>query len=293
MPGWEKKRTMATDIPRQTRQTRRKIQRATAHPWLEALERLGYVARGVLYALMGLLALGIALGVGGAALDQRGGLLFLASFGYGKAILIVFIVALAGYALWGFVRALFDPLHRGSDPSGLTQRLGYLWSGLSYAVLVLFALQLVLGGHGAEAQGDVLQTTVARALRTPFGWWLTVGAGLVSIGSGIAQFVEAKHAGFRRDFRRAQMTRDERRVADFLGRFGMFARGVTFAVVGWFLVQAGLHHDPAQAHGYSGAFVFLLSQPFGRWLLGITAAGFVALGLHSFAAARWARIGAW
>ena len=76
---------------------------------------------------------------------------------------------------------------------------------------------------------------LGQTLRTPFGWWLTVGAGLVSIGSGIAQFVETKHAGFRRDFRRAQMTRDERRVADFLGRFGMFARGVTFAVVGWFL----------------------------------------------------------
>jgi hypothetical protein len=70
----------------------------------------------------------------------------------------------------------------------------------------------------------------------------------------------------------------------------MFARGVIFLVIGWFVVQAGIHHDPAQAQGFGGAFVFLLAQPFGRILLGIVALGFVALGIHSFACARWVRL---
>jgi sugar phosphate permease len=86
------------------------------------------------------------------------------------------------------------------------------------------------------------------------------------------------------------MTQSERKYAIGLGRFGMFARGVTFLVIGWVLVQAGVHNDAGQAQGFGGAFLFLLGQPFGRLLLGVVALGFVALGLHSFACARWVRL---
>jgi hypothetical protein len=86
------------------------------------------------------------------------------------------------------------------------------------------------------------------------------------------------------------MSQSERELAIGLGRFGMAARGVTFLVIGWFLIQAGIHHDPHEAHGFGGAFLFLLAQPYGRWLLGIVALGFIALGLHSFACARWVRL---
>jgi hypothetical protein len=65
---------------------------------------------------------------------------------------------------------------------------------------------------------------------------------------------------------------------------------VTFLVIGWFLIQAGIHSDAAQAHGFGGAFIFLLNEPYGRWLVAIVALGFVALGLHSFACARWIRL---
>jgi hypothetical protein len=86
------------------------------------------------------------------------------------------------------------------------------------------------------------------------------------------------------------MSKSARSIVVALGRFGMFARGVTFLVIGWFIVQAGLHHDPGQVQGFGGAFLFLLSKPFGHLLLGIVALGFVALGLHSFACARWMRL---
>jgi hypothetical protein len=88
----------------------------------------------------------------------------------------------------------------------------------------------------------------------------------------------------------AEMSASERRIAIGLGRFGMFARGVTILVIGWFLVQAGIHHDAGQVQGFGGAFVFLLSQPYGHVLVGVTALGFVALGLHSLACARWVRL---
>jgi len=265
------------------------VKRAAANPQLELLERLGYVARGALYVVMGLLALGVALRVGGGkATDLSGSLVFLTGNPFGKLVLIAFAIGLAAYSLWGLVRAIYDPLHRGSDASGYVARLGFITSAVSYAAIVIFALQILAGSGGAS--GDGTQKTVASVLTHPAGGWLTILIGLFALGIGVGQFMEAYRPTFARDLKAAEMSASERDVAVGLGRFGMFARGVVFLVIGWFVVQAGIHHDAGQVQGFGGAFLFLLSQPFGHWVVGIIALGFVALGLHSFACARWIRL---
>jgi hypothetical protein len=265
------------------------VKRAATNPVLELLERLGYVVRGALYAVMGLLALRIVLSVaGGATTDLTGSLVVLVSNPSGKLVLIIVAVGLSAYSLWGFTRAIYDPLHRGSDASGYLARLGFVTSAVSYAAIVLFAIQL-LAGSGATTN-DGTQKTIASVLTHPAGGALTILIGLVVIGVALGQFLEAYRATFARDLKGAEMSATARDVAVKLGRFGMFSRGVIFLVIGWFVVQAGIHHDPAQTQGFSGAFVFLLAQPFGRILLGVVALGFVALGLHSFACARWIKL---
>jgi Domain of Unknown Function (DUF1206) len=265
------------------------VKQAAANPVLELLERLGYAVRGALYAAMGLLALEVAVGkAGGQATDLTGSLVYLISNPFGKLVLIVAAIGLSAYSLWGFIRAIYDPLHRGSDASGYMARLGFVSSALSYAAIAFFALKILLGSAGAS--GDSTQKTIASILIHPGGGWLTVLIGLVAIGVAVGQFIEAYRATFAGDLKGAEMSASERSIAVGLGRFGMLARGITFLVIGWFVVQAGIHHDPAQAQGFGGAFVFLLAQPFGRLLLGFVALGFVALGLHSFACARWIRL---
>ena len=265
------------------------VKRAAANPVLELLERLGYAVRGALYGVMGLLALGIALSVGaGQATDLSGSLVFLTANPFGKLVLVVVAIGLAAYSLWGFTRAVYDPLHRGRGAGGYAARLGFITSAVSYAAIVIFALRLLLGTSGGA--GDSTRTTIASILTHPGGGWLTVIIGLVAVVVGLGQFLEAYRATFKEDLKGAAMSDSERTWAIRLGRFGMFARGVTFLVIGWFLIQAGLHHDAAQVQGFGGAFTFLFGQPFGRVLLGIIALGFVALGLHSFACARWIRL---
>ena len=265
------------------------VKQAAANPVLELLERLGYVVRGALYAVMGLLALGLAMSVGpGQTTDLSGALVFLTGNPYGKVVLIIAAVGLAAYSLWGFIRAIFDPLHRGSDAKGYMARLGFVSSAISYALIVFFALQLLTGSGGTG--GDSTKQTIASVLTHPAGGLLTVIIGLVAFGVGLGQFLDAYRASFAADLKSAEMTQSERTFVIRLGRFGMFARGVIFVVIGWFIFQAGLHHDPGQVQGFGGAFQFLLGQPFGRVLMGIVALGFVALGLHSFACARWIRL---
>ena len=265
------------------------VKQAAANPLLALLERLGYVVRGALYAVVGLLALGYALRNGsGQPTDLSGALVFLTGNPYGKVVLIVAAVGLAAYSLWGFIRAIFDPLHRGRDASGYMARLGFVSSAASYAAIVLFALQLLAGSGGSA--GDSTEKTIASVLNHPAGGLITVIIGLVAIGVGFGQFLEAYRATFKGDLKGAEMSPSEMSFVTGLGRFGMFARGVIFVVIGWFIWQAGIHHDPAQVQGFGGAFQFLLGQPFGRVLLGVVALGFVALGLHSFACARWIRL---
>jgi fumarate reductase subunit D len=265
------------------------VKHAAENPQLEFLERVGYVARGVLYVVMGLLALGIALGVGGGkATDLSGSLVFLIGNPFGKLVLIATIIGLLAYSLWGFVRAIYDPLHRGRDASGVMARVGFVSSAVSYAAIALFALQ-ILAGAGATS-GDSYQKYATSILAHPLGGLITIVIGVVTLGIGVGQFVEAYRATFKQDLKGAEMTASEKSIAVGLGRFGMFARGVTFLVIGWFLIQAGIHHDAGQAHGFGGAFLFLLAQPYGRLLLGVIALGFVALGLHSLACARWIRL---
>jgi hypothetical protein len=238
---------------------------------------------------MGALALGLALGVGGLATDQSGSLVFLTSGPLGKMMLLVVAAGLAAYAVWGFVRAIFDPLNRGKDANGILDRLGFVWSGISYAALAVFAFQL-FAGSGQIAARDSTQTTIARILAYPAGEWAAVAIGLVAIGVGIYQFVMAYTASFKKDLKRDEMTKAQEDFVVGLGRLGFFARGVVFTLVGWFVLQGGLHRDPNRVHGFSGAFLFLLTQPYGHLLLGTVALGFVALGLHSFAAARWMKL---
>jgi uncharacterized protein DUF1206 len=265
------------------------VRRAAANPGLKLLQRLGYVVRGVLYATMGVLALRIALGKpDGRATDLNGSLLFVIGNPFGKWLLLIAIVGLAAYSLWGLIRAVFDPLHRGSDPSGYMQRLGFLSSAASYGAVALFGLQILFGA--TPAGSDPTQKTIGSVLIHPAGGLLTMGIGLVAIGIGIGQFVEAYRAAFRGDLKGAQMTETERKIVVALGRFGMFARGVTFTIIGWFLLQAGMQHDPNKAQSFGGAFLFLLQEPYGPLLLGIVALGLVALGLHSLACARWVRL---
>jgi len=265
------------------------VKRAAANPGLELLERLGYVVRGALYAVMGLLALRIAMSKpDGQAVDLTGSVVYLIGNPFGKFVLLLIIVGLAAYSIWGLIRAIFDPLHRGSDPSGLIERLGFVSSAVSYGLIVVFGLKILMGSGGTST--DSTQKTISSILEHPEGGWLTVLIGVVAIGIGLGQWVEAYRAVFKRDLKGAEMSDAQRKVAVALGRFGMFARGVVFLIIGWFIVQAGLHHDPGQVQGFGGAFMFLLAQPFGHLVLGVVALGFIGLGLHSLASARWIRL---
>ena len=271
------------------RQVERSARAALASPWVERLARLGLAARGVVYALIGLLAVQTAFGARSASriTDTRGVLQLVAQ--QSRALLWLLAVGLFGYALWRVVEGIRDPEHRGRDAKGLAVRAGRVVSGLLHGGLAYAAVRIALGA-GADRSPGGAQGWTADLMSKPFGRGLVAIAGLCVIGSGCAQIWKGWNEKFRRRLKLQEMSPGEQRLAIQSGKLGMMARGVVFLLSGWCLLQAALRFDPGQARGLGGALEALARQPHGPWLLGLVALGLVAFGAHSLLLARYRRI---
>jgi hypothetical protein len=142
------------------------------------------------------------------------------------------------------------------------------------------------GGSSSNSQQD----WTARLLSQPFGQWLVGLIGAFIIGFGFYQLYRAYKAKFRKEMKLREMSPTEETWATRIGRFGEAARGIVFAIIGFFLLQAARQSDPNQARGLDGALQALAQQPHGPWLLGIVALGLVAYGIHMGVQARYRRI---
>ena len=112
-------------------------QKAAFSSFMEVLTRLGYGVRGLIYVTMGLLAVQVALGKGGALASPQGAIAAIGKQPAGMIFLWVVLVGLIAYALWGVVRAVYDPLDKCHRPKGLLARFGFLVSAFGYGILAL------------------------------------------------------------------------------------------------------------------------------------------------------------
>lgn len=277
-------RTQARGTFEQAGQTVRSAVRN--NPWVKPLARFGYAARGVVYAVVGLLAVQTAFGGRGQTTGQEGALQRIAE--QSRLLLVLVAIGLAGYALWRFVQASLDPENKGTDPKGLAQRIMMAASGVAYAGLAVSAARLASGAGGGGGEGNAGFT--ADIMSKPFGRWLVILAGIAVIVGALYQLKEAYTKKFRKRLKLQEMNAEEQRLATHTGQLGLASRGVVFLIAGWFLVQAGLRFDPGRARGLGGALEALASQPHGPWLLGIVALGLIAYGAYSFLEARYRRI---
>jgi Domain of Unknown Function (DUF1206) len=260
----------------------------SARPWLERLARLGYATEGAMYALIGLLAAGVAFGMGGHATGQRGALEIVVRSPFGSVLVGLIALGFLGYALWRIVQAITDPDGEGTDPKALGKRAGYGVSAFVYAGLAFGAVGLILGSasQGNGTPGD----WTALLLSWPLGQALAVCVGLAVVGLGLRELYQAYRARFLNYLELDEMGERVRKWTERWGRFGVAARGLVFGVIGTFLIRAALEHDPQEARGLGGALQTLARQPLGPWLLGVVALGLVAYGLFMLSVARYRHI---
>jgi hypothetical protein len=261
-----------------------------ASPWIEGLGRFGYAAKGLVYLIVGTLAVQAALGQGGGTTDQRGALAHIASAPFGKSLLVVVAVGLVGYALWKAVVALLDTERHGSDMKGLATRGITMGVGLIYAGLAYSALRIAMGDGNVRGSSQQTQDWTAWLMNQAFGTWLVALVGLVVIGNGLFQLYRAVKSDLCEQLDCGEMGADGRTWVERIGRAGYGARGVAFLTIGTLLIVAALHHNPSEAQGLDGALATLASQPFGPYLLGLVAVGLGAYGIFALIEARYRRM---
>ncbi len=259
--------------------------------WMERLARLGYTTKGIVYAIVGVLAVQAAFGTGGKTTDTEGALGTIAAQPFGQFLLALVALGLISYVVWRFVEAVQDPEHRDSDEAeGWARRIGYAISGIIYAGLAFSAIQLIMGSGGDGGSSNSAQDWTARVLAQPFGQWLVGLVGALIIGLGFYEFYNAYKSKFRKKLKLHQMSSTEETWATRISRFGIAARGVVFVIIGFFLIQAARQSDASQARGLDGALETLARQPYGPWLLGIVALGLVAYAIYMWVQAKYRRI---
>ena len=260
----------------------------TDNSWIEQIARFGYAVKGVVYFIVGLLAMPVALGIGNEAAGTSDVLQIIVAQPLGKFLLTIVAVGLTSYAVWRFVQAFVDPEHRGSQANRVIPRLGYAISGASYAGLAVTAMQIIAGAGSHSSSWR--QDWTARLLAQPFGQWLVGIVGAIVLGIGVSFTYLAFTKRFRQRLQLTQMSTAGVKWAMGIGRFGVTARGVAFGVIGLLLIQAAVQSDPDEVQGLGGALQTLAEEPFGRWLLGIIAIGLVAYAIHLLILSRYRRI---
>ena len=260
-----------------------KVAQSSGFEWLA---RSGFVARGLIYWIVGVLALKLALGAGGKAANQQGALKTIAHQPFGKVLLILVAIGLAGYALWRLIHALLGHGPEGSDST--FERVAAFASGLVYAGLCAIAVEILLGSGGNGSGGA--HNATAGVFGWPAGTWLVGIAGAVLIGIGLYQGYRGISKDFLKDSKTEEMSPTVRNWIEWIGTFGHLARMIVFGLVGVFLIKAAIDFNPNKAVGLDGALAKIAHDSYGPILLGIVSAGLIAFGLYSLADARYRRI---
>lgn len=261
---------------------------AVENKWVVRFLRFGYVARGLVYVVVGMLALRLSLGIRDVAMSQSGALAVIGRQPFGHTLLVAIAVGLASYALWQVIRAVADPNHEARWRGGVAKRLGFAASALGYVALTVITFRFIVGPRPSTATS---YDWTAWVLAKPLGAWLVGIIGLGWMAIVVLQIASTWRDFFDRNLDIDHRGRMERRWAKGLGRVGIATRGLLFTIIGVLMVGSALHANPQHLTGIDGALLGLARQPFGRTLLAAAGLGLVAFGAFSMMCARWMRIG--
>lgn len=251
---------------------------------VKTMARVGFAARATIYLLIGIFTLLLAFGKRPPEDDQRGAMQEVTRHTGGFLLLVVLAIGLAAYALWRFTEAAF----KGSSADHQAgARLKSFFRGCVYAVLAYTAVDVLL--HSSRSQANQQQLWSAKVMSHQGGRWLIGIVGLVVLIIGVALVYEGVRRKFKKDFKLAEMPTPARRLVWFLGTVGTTARGVVFALTGFFVIQAAWHYDSSKARGLDGALRRLSESQGGRLWVAAAGIGLIAFGLFGYAEAAWRR----
>lgn len=246
----------------------------TAPAWVVPVMRAGYAARGAVYTVVGGLAVAAALD-GGQAEGTTSALAELSGEPWGVPLLWAIAIGLWAYTVWRLIDAFLDLEDYGSTAKGIIARAGQVVTGLIHGAIGASVAGIALGqGSG----GGGAQDWTAKVMTLPYGAWIVIAVGCVTLAAGIFYIHKGWVGKYKRTLRVTPLT--ER--LDPIMKYGFVAEGVVIGIIGGLIVFAGLTANPQQAGGVGEALQQLRVVAYGRILLGIVGLGLMAFAVENF-----------
>ena len=240
----------------------------------QLLVRLGYLARGLVYVLLGYLALSSREAV---KEGPRAVFSFVQDMPVGSLLLYLSALGLLGYALFRFASTFLDIEHHGTGKTGIAKRLGHLGSGVAHVVLAYTAFQFANGG--GSGGGDTAQQAARTVLSVDFGSLALGLLGICLFGAALFQGKKAVTASFMK-----RVTADAPSAAKPIGQGGHAARAVVFAIIGWSLVDTAWLSPGAQIKTLGDAIASLADNGL---VFTLVAVGLLMFGVFSLILSRY------
>jgi len=249
-------------------------------PWVALVARVGFAGKGTVYLLLGLAAVGFAIGVTHEMEDFAGTIDLVSRKPFGAAGLLLLAFGLLNYGLWNAVQAIWDPERVGRDWLGSALRVIFGGSAVMNLFLAWETTAVALGrGWNGTSGDEAVQSWTGRALAMPGGRALVLVAAAAMAGIAASLVVRL----FRGKYLNMLAAHDRDGTGGALVKacawYGFLAQAVVAILIAWFLWRAGLMASPEEAGGFTKALATLFNQPFGRALLAVTGAGVMAQGV--------------
>jgi hypothetical protein len=270
---------------RRTIRTRRAARQAADSSLLGWLARVGLAARGLMYVLVGVIAVQIAVNGSHQQADRTGAVRLVARTPFGSVILWLLVIGFAGMTLWRLSEAIWGTNEAGGRKAG--KRLANLARAVFYALVTFGILKYALGVGQPSSSDAQSRDLTATALKHQDGRVIVAIAGVAVVVGGVYVMYRAYKLRFLKRLRMGTASPATRRVVRRLGQVGGIARGFVFAAAGVFLIIAAQHSNPRQAKGIDSTLRALAHTPLGPWLLVVVALGLVTFGVYSWCEARY------
>lgn len=263
---------------RKTKKTFRKI---VSNSWVRRFIRFGYFIRGLLYAFIGIFAIGMVLGFEKASVNQRDLIVLASKLPFHDVILSIVLSGIVAYSLWGFIRAALDYLNTDISPMSIFQRLGYIVSGIFYASLSVPTFALLTHKNVASHEQYSVRTFSEYIIHIPFGQLIIGSIGIIIGIAGLVQIMKAIKAKSPEDLNYKDQDTIEHYILMFIARVGIITRGILWFIVGGFIITAAFNADLSKIQGTTDSINTLNTLPMGYVLVALIALGFVLFGLYS------------
>ena len=257
--------------------------------WVPPLARFGHITTGIVYLVVGGVALKAALDVRTVPLASDTALRETFTGAIGAFALVVLAIGLAADCAWQVVRT-FSTIEEKHSFGAIADRVGWLVSGLVHLALGIAAARISVGLATPTGEAAVKSWTEA-ALSVPSGTWLVGSTGVVIALIGLALAWRGWAADLRdRHLRLRELPRSLRLVVRAAWAYSLIVRGTVLALAGMFLIAAAVEVRPHDARGLGGILEIIRERGYGTPALALVAVGFLCNGVLEFVRARYRRI---